>query len=397
MTHSSLHIRKFATWVIWLVVVLLYGCTEPLFIDVSGSDSVLVVDATITNELKNHEILLSRSSQSDTEEPIPERSANLSVEVDNQQTYTFTEIAPGRYKSDMAFAAQSNNAYELRITTAEGKNYRSKSIQLPQATQIDNVYAELTQTDTGIDGVNINVDSFDPTGNSVYYRYKYEETYKVIAPEWRPWELVLANEDPPIATDALHTEEKRVCFATEKSNSIILTKTTDSSEDRITSFAVRFLAADNFIISHRYSILVRQFVLNEDTYEFYEQLNEFSESESIFSQIQPGFIIGNIFPEDGSDERVVGIFEVSSVSERRVFFNYVDFFPEEALPPFVDECRRSLATNSEVLGQAVKAQSVSLAGFLDNGDGSVTYIIQPRVCGDCTALGTNVEPDFWEE
>ncbi|MGX1929619.1 DUF4249 domain-containing protein [Flagellimonas sp. 2504JD4-2] len=397
MTSSNPHRGNFAAWMLSFALVLLFGCTEPISIDVSGSDSVLVVDATITNELKNHEILLSRSSQSDTDGPVPERFANVSVVIDDQQTIPFFEIGPGRYRTDIAFAAQANSTYELQISTFEGRSYRSTAVRLPQTIQIDNVYAELTQTDSGLDGVNINVDSFDPTGNSVYYKYEFEETYKVIAPEWGPNELVILSENPPSVTDLPHTEEKRVCFASESSNSIILTNTTNASEDRVTGFTVNFLGKDNYIISHRYSILVKQFVLGREAYEFYEQLSEFSGSESIFSQTQPGFINGNIVPEDGSNERVVGIFEVSSVSERRTFFNYTDFFPDDELPTFIDECRTTVVPDNGELVRLINEQQISLAGFQDNGNGGVTYIVQPRVCGDCTALGTNIVPDFWEE
>ena len=37
-------------------LVLLFGCTEPISIDVSGSDSALVVDATITDEDERAEL-----------------------------------------------------------------------------------------------------------------------------------------------------------------------------------------------------------------------------------------------------------------------------------------------------------------------------------------------------
>ncbi|WP_420601744.1 DUF4249 domain-containing protein [Flagellimonas sp.] len=381
----------------FFTAVLSYGCTEPLAIDITNSDSVLVVDASITDEHKYHEILLSRSSQSDIEDPIPEQSAQLKIVMEDQQEFSFSEVEPGKYVSDMAFAAQANNLYELRITSSNGKRYRSNSVELQQETQIDSVYAEFTQTDSGLQGIDIKVDSFDPTGNSTYFRYKYTETYKIIAPEWYPWELVVVNENPLAISDELHTEEKRVCFATEASNNIILTNTKNATEDRVTGFTVRFLSKDNFIISHRYSILVSQYVLSREAYEFYDRLKAFSELESIFSQAQPGFIIGNIFPEDDSNERVVGFFEVSSVSKKRIFFSYEDFFPNEPLPPFIDECKRTLVLDKSALAIAVRDQLISLAGIQNISLGEVLYYVQPRPCGDCTALGSNVVPGFWEE
>ncbi|MEM9649336.1 MAG: DUF4249 domain-containing protein [Bacteroidota bacterium] len=390
---------KVPIWVGFCVFALFCACTEPIALDVSGSDSVLVVDALITDELKNHEILLSRSSQTDTEEPIPEQSAVVSIWADNQQEYSFTEVEPGKYVADNTFAAQINKDYELRITTRDGSNYSSQSVRLPSGTEIDNVYAELTQTDNGLNGLSIKVDSFDPTGDSQYYRYKYEETYKVIAPKWIPQELIIGSEDPLVIADIPQREEKRICFASEKSNGIFLTNTTNSVEDRVTGFEVRFIDQDNYIISHRYSILVQQFVLNREAYEFYEQLNDFSSSENIFSESQPGFINSNVFPQDNSNQLVAGYFVVSSVSERRFFFNYTDFFPDSEQPPFVEDCREGFdAPDDEVLARLIRNEQISLLGFTFNSVGFVDgYIIQPRVCGDCTALGSNIVPDFWVE
>ena len=203
----------------------------------------------------------------------------------------------------------------------------------------------------------------------------------------------IVNRDP--------NREERTCYATDNSIRIILTKTSGAGEDRVTDFDVRFLNKDNFIISHRYSILVKQYVLSQQAYTFYEKLQDFSGSESLFSQSQPGFINGNIFVDDDSDERVVGIFEVSSISEKRAFFNYADLFPDEDLPPFIDECRPA---NYDVGGtlsvfEFVKSNRVS---YTNNVANPVTgaleeYIVVPRVCGDCTVLGSAMVPDFWQE
>lgn len=385
-----------------LVGTLFSGCTEPFSPDLlPQTESILVVDATLSNESKNHEIFLSKSSQ-EAGELLVERNAVVRILDDNQQAFTFTETEPGKYISDIPFGAEPDRTYRLLITTEDNRSYTSNAESLPQTTQIENVTAQKTTTESGNEGITITVDSFDPTGNSIYYKYEYEETYKVIAPNWGPVQLFagpeefrtvsIGNRDP--------TKEERTCYATDSSNSIILTKTSSVGEDRVSDFEVRFLNKDNYIISHRYSILVKQYVLSPQAYGFYEKLKDFSGSESLFSQSQPGFINGNIFPENGSNERVVGIFEVSSVSEKRLFFNYVDFFPNEELPPFIDECKRiTLAPGDPTLYDGVKNNRVSYAGEIINQETGAreAYIVVPRVCGVCTVLGSATIPDFWEE
>jgi len=391
---------------LFLIFIVLLGsllgrCTEPFSSDLlPQTESILVVDATLDNELKNHEILLSRSAQEPGAFQI-EENASIRIVDNNQQIFTFTESEPGKYISDLAFKVEPNNACRLFITTSNGRMYASNPVTLTQTTQIDNVEAKKTVTDSGIDGVKITVDSFDPTGNSTYYKYEYEETYKIIAPKWVPLELVVTSEENMTVGHFERQNEERTCYTTEKSNTTILTKTSGAGEDRVTDFSVRFLNQDNFIISHRYSILVKQYVLSREAYTFYEKLLDFSESESLFSQSQPGFISGNIFPEDGGNDRVVGIFEVSSVSEKRAFFNYSDFFPEEDLPSFVDKCRPivfEVGVEPSIF-EPVKSKRVS---YVDTVNNVITgnleaYIVVPRVCGDCTVLGSTTVPDFWIE
>ena len=393
---------QFYILVLAFAVSLCNSCTEPFASELlPEAESILVVDATLTNELKNHEVFLSRSSLERGDLQI-EQNATIQILVNNQLMFTFTETVPGTYISDQIFQAVAGTEYQLQIVTSDKKTYSSKSVTLSQTSQIANVMAQKTLTDTGNEGILITVDSFDPTGNSTYYKYEYEETYKIIAPNWVPLQLVagpeefqsvgIVNRDPD--------KEEKTCYSTDKSNSIILTKTFGAGEDRVSDFQVRFLNRNNYIISHRYSILVKQFVLSQQAYTFYEKLQDFSGSESLFSQSQPGFINGNIFSDDTSNERVVGIFEVSSVSEKRAFFNYVDFFPNEDLPPYIDECKRTTIANGDPsIYEPVRSNQVSFVGEITNQatGGVEAYIIVPRVCGDCNVLGSNVAPDFWEE
>ena len=386
-----------------LVGGLFGGCTEPFSPDLLPlTENTLVVDATLTNESKIHEVLLSRSSAEPGVFQI-EPSATVKITDDNQQIFTFSETEPGKYLSDLPFKADTGRTYQLQITTTDGKSYTSKAESLSQTSQIENVATKKTITDNGNEGVLITVDSFDPTGNSTYYKYEYEETYKIIAPRGSPNELVVLSEEDMTVNVVRRDpdKEEQTCYATDKSISIILTKTSGASEDRVTDFTVRFLNKDNFIISHRYSILVKQYVLSQQAYTFYEKLKDFSGSENLFSQSQPGFINGNIFVDDGSDNRVVGFFEVSSVSEKRIFFNYADLFPDSDLPPFIDECNPAnfLVDGNSSIFPFVKSNGVSyITDVTDPDTGALKeYIVVPRVCGDCTVLGNATVPDFWEE
>ncbi len=200
------------------------------------------------------------------------------------------------------------------------------------------------------------------------------------------------------------TEQNQVCFSTNFSNDLILASTTDLDENRVERFMVRFMDRSNYIISHRYSIKVRQYTQSNASAAFYNALDQFSSSESLFSESQPGFLAGNVQSDLDQNEKVLGYFDVSSVSEERIFFNYDDLFPGEELPEYINPCREiapmliSQGGARCVLSAMVDANQVS---YLDiNEDPPADqgpYLVVPRECGDCTVLGANVAPEFWVE
>ncbi len=390
--------------IVWCVSAMaLYSCIEPFETSFVDFESALVIDGTITNELKQQEVFLSRTYKFEDDGPTAESTADVSVSDGEGNTYTFQHIANGLYRSEQAFAAQSGRNYELSVTTQDGRNYGSDPTQLTATTSIDEISVERITDDQGQDGVAILVDSFDPTGNAKNYRYEFIETYRVISPTWNPISLRPAPEPGCEVIKVPNTTDEQICYPTSFSNNIILTSTEDLEEDRVSNFMVRFINRNNYIMSHRYSILVRQLVQSNEAYAFFETLNELSGSESLFSETQPGFLQGNVFSKEDSNERVLGFFDVASVSEKRIFFNYDDLYPGEPLPPYLDPCRPSSPPLINMGGRCVLRPLIENGAgiyFADNGeqgDNEGPYLVVPRVCGDCKELGPTEVPDFWIE
>lgn len=129
-----------------LLVFSIFGhsCVEEIELSTQTEfDSILVVEATITNELKTQRILLSRTSPLEEEfNPIPESDAVVAIRDNNNFLHSFQESDPGIYLSVNPFAATINLEYKLEISTNNGSMYSSSNMQLTQSTQIDNLYAE---------------------------------------------------------------------------------------------------------------------------------------------------------------------------------------------------------------------------------------------------------------
>ncbi|GAB5400205.1 MAG: hypothetical protein Aureis2KO_17900 [Aureisphaera sp.] len=385
-------------------MLLLQGCVEEIDFNTATLESALVVEATLTNELKQQQIRLSRTYEFEEEGPTAESGAIVSLDTSNGAIVFEESSIPGLYTSTSEFAAQANIDYQLRIATSDGKSYTSTPTQMVAEIPIDNLYAERVTTDFGDDGVSIFVDSFDPTGSADYFRYEYEETYKIIAPLWNSTSMIEVTDPPCGVMLGIRKQEERICYNTVASTDVNLVSTSGLSESRVQRHLVRFLDEDNYIISHRYSILVRQYVQSLEAYTYFRLLDELSGSESLFSQNQPGFFEGNIRSETKAEEKVVGFFEVSSVSERRLYFNYVDFYPGEPLPPYPSGCTEFAPEPATlvpgvcgplVIGIRRNELRYIRLNDMPNEAFPGPFFVVARACGDCTALGTNSVPDFW--
>jgi hypothetical protein len=377
-----------------LIILAFSACIEPYDGPIGSFEDTLVVNALLTNENKKHQIRLNRSYKFDEDGPTPEENAVVSIIDGDGTIYDFEEITPGIYRAINAFAAEVFTPYYLSIQTENGNTYRSDEMELPKAeTSIDDLYADRITDDNGEEGIGIYLNSYDPFKTSNYYRYEYIETFKVIAPFWSAQDAVFIIESTLGGVESniiLREQEERVCYGTGTSNRFDLINTSTLSEDRITQHNIRFISRNDYILRNRYSILVRQFIHSAKAFEFYETLDRLTEnSTDPFSEDQPGFLAGNIFSQNETKENVAGFFDVATVAEKRIFFNWVDFFPGEEIPPYFINCEPRVATSqSDLLQLLTSGNSV----FFDQ-NGGLRFV--PRPCGDCTALGSNKIPEFW--
>ena len=415
------------------------GCIEEVEIERTlksdiVADDILVVEATITNELKTQQVSLSRArSFANDSTLLFEKNAIVEISTDSGDVYQFEDQGDGNYLSKTPFAAEEGIAYQLSVTTSKGEQLQSDKVVSIGESNIDDIYAERIISDSGEDGMAIFVDSSNPSDGFNNYRYTYEETYKIIAPNWTSREFEIIRPNFELVTDPVTEEvvevlypdvqlvprknEEQICFNTVLSNQIILSDGNALDQNSITRNQIRFISRNNPILSHRYSILVRQFLQSPGASDFYRTLLQFSQSENIFTEIQPGLIEGNISAVNNTQTVVIGFFDVASLAERRLFFNYTDFFPNEELPPYFGtvNCKSFFAPplgnpekdgptrpgeegcpRVQTLTDLIQLEEIEYFGDNDPPDECQgPFLVTQRECGDCTALGSNIVPEFW--
>lgn len=380
-------------------------CVEPINVLNSTFEKHLVVEAQLTNEMKHHTVKLSNTFALDKAVPDSEKNATVVIKDDAQNTYAFTEVTDGTYRSVNPFKAELNRSYTLEITTTDGRSFASTKQKITGVNTINDVVAKHKVKANSLEGVSINVISNSSDENAKYYRYSFIETFKVVAPKWNEENLVIVSAVRPFRVTKVRKkipDFNLICYRTETSNKIILANTSNLSQNNVNS-EVHFLERKDYKIGHRYSMLVRQYVQSIDAHNYFKTLQKFSSNGSLFTQSQPGFLTGNIASTANKNDKVIGFFEVTSVSEKRVFFNHSDFFPTpsgaypdkclEVAPPFRDPFDPDFSPLIDLL------QTGQFMFYKDNTRPTEAlpgpYILVKNICGDCTELGTKVKPSFW--
>ncbi|MAP81272.1 MAG: hypothetical protein CL526_09310 [Aequorivita sp.] len=395
--------------IITLFAMLLQaGCTEPYDIETLDYENVLVVESTITDRLQTQIVKLSRSTILENPQILFEANANVEVSSSGGERYLFTwSEENGYYKSNVPFAAQLGNTYSLKIKTQDGKEYTSSEVELPPTVAIDEVFAErVTDPLENKDGVQIMVNTEDPSGNAVYFRYEYEETYKVVAPYPSPYTFEITNfsdENYTFNINLSPRDPQEICYSTEYATGINQVAVSELNENRIYRFPIKYLSKTNAKLQERYSILVKQYVQSSEAYTFYKIINDLGSLESLLSQGQPGYVAGNIKLNANPNEKVLGFFEVATVTDKRIYFNYNDFnLPK---PPYFIDCDYLVLDyrDNTTLDNDPNDRE-TLFTYLSYFDYQIveyappyTYYIAKLECTVCNSFSSNTRPDFWED
>lgn len=393
MKSPSMPTGNRTTFLLVLYALLAFNaCTEPFEVETTDFEDILIINASITTEAKQHEIYISRSYE-EGEEEVQVSGAKVEVVVNGGSTIQFEQVSPGIYRSSIVFEAEQGMDYQLMVTDENGETYTSPQVQSTGPTTIDKITARRVLNEDGQDGVEIYVGGTSSNDNEGYFRYEFEETYKFESFYKPIQEFRIVSESPPLLEVVYKEKEERFCYVTETSNSILITETNNLSENRVVDFPVRFIERAERKIAKRYSILVKQYAQNNMSYEFYQTLKSFSSNENLFSQPQPGLIVGNIRHLDDDRVKVVGLFEVVSMTTNRFFFSFQEIFGNDI--PFIDDCGKDSysSLSDPELFQRIESGQYKYIGE----DPPFIYQIAPSRCVDCTLFGTNIVPEFWEE
>jgi Domain of unknown function (DUF4249) len=362
-----------------LLSVNLLNCREPFNPPViQAKNNWLVVDGYIDPGMDSCYIQLSRSqSLSDSNYTlIPENGATVSVLGSNHEQYFFVNLGNGLFGVSELNMSLSET-WQLSIVTSNGEQYLSDSLTPSVSPPIDSLPWLADST-----GVNIYLNTHDPTGNAKYYKWDFTETWERQAAfgsllEYVGNELIFRAPQNEIYT----------CYKTQNSSSLLVGSSTKLSQDVIYMQPIQFIPMGGEQMVYEYSILVRQIALDYNAYLYWQALLGSTELTGSLFEPQPGQVTGNIHSVTNPKETVFGSVSVSTATTKRIFIS------RSQIPYWVYQNPQCVLMQVDPNDINTFADSLFIVPISQTPSGYTSATIP---CGDCRYEGgSNVKPSFW--
>jgi hypothetical protein len=166
------------------------------------------------------------------------------------------------------------------------------------------------------------------------------------------------------------------------------------SKDLISHFPVATVPINSEKISLRYSILVRQYALTKEAYQFHLTLQKNTQQTGSLFDPQPSQLPTNIHCVTNPSEPVVGYVSASSVEEKRIFIKYTEV-TQWQYPGLSTDCtlKNTPKDPNDILHFTYPDTSYTLYYFVS---GTGPAVIVKKACTYCTYFGgSNMKPSFW--
>jgi hypothetical protein len=311
---SSLVMKK-SIILLLLAVIAAISCRKPYNPPaISKPNGYLVVEGTINSGADSTFIKLSRTINISSNAQIsPELHAIVSVQGDQNTSYPLTEMGNGKY-SCAGLNLDNAHQYRLSIKTTDNKQYQSAYMSALNSPPIDSVSWD-TKGALTVPGVNIYVNTHDPSGKVLYYRWTYNETWAFHA---NFGSCCYTNGDTVLARNNA-TMNITDCWQSDTSSNIILGSSAKLLKDVIFKAPITQVVSTTEKLETTYSILVTQYALTPDAYNFYTNVRLTSQSLGGIFDTEPSQINGNITCVSDPSEPVIGYIGVGATSTQRIF------------------------------------------------------------------------------
>ncbi len=372
--------------------MLIVGCKEKYVVHVNAPASGYLVVEGFINISGNTGILLTRSSGVDTPRYIPEPGAAVNIQSVDGINYGLGEDYAGHYTVS-GLNLDPGQQYRLHIQTANGKEYVSDYTAVKITPPIDSVNWTASSNSVTGEQVNIFVSTHDDQSQPGYYQWQFEETWKYHSNygselEYQNGALVLR----PLE-DLIYT-----CWRSDLSTTIAIANTEKLTSNVIYQFPltqIPYNTSDKLI--DRYSILVKQYALTRDWYEWNQKIKKNTEQLGSIFDAQPSETGGNIHCVTDPAETVVGFVGCTTETEKRIFIDRTEI-PQGIISNGYEYCQPdTVAPNQADIDLHFAGGGIIPVTFIYKNGVLIGILGSTADCVDCRLKGgTTIQPPFWQ-
>lgn len=381
---------------ILVIAAFAISCKRPYMPPaINAQTGYLVVEGVINPGNDSTKFALSRVVKLDKSTVSPVTGAQVTIESTSNVSYTLTGNAAGVYSSGPLNLSTSQK-YRLHIKTSDGKDYQSDYVEVKITPAIDAINYTIKNN-----GLQISLNAHDAANGTRYYRWNYSESWRFHSKYQSNY---VSNGDEVVARN----KDQMVyhCYTGEGSTSILLGSSAQLTQDVIAAAPIVFIPSTSERIEDTYSILVNQYALTSDAYNFWQNLKKNTEQLGSIFDAQPSEITGNIHNTANPSEPVIGYVSVSTVQFKRVFISN-SVLPQDWKPVYPFDCTEDSLFVNKLVGTKYVNQEDMVFNINKGGYSMIpiSAISSPKdglghtgsapICVDCTLRGSVTKPSFW--
>ena len=381
----------------FVLVLALLCCKKPYNPPASSSpNSFLVVEGVINAGNDSTVIKLSRTVKlTDKITTNPVLGATVTVEGEQGSSYNLYDYyTNGHYNSFSGLNLPASQKYRLRIQTSDNQQYVSDYVAIKPTPPIDTIGYSVQNN-----GINLYVNAHDPANSTRYYLWDYDETW-IFHSKYQSYKIFDTVSQQLV--DRTAQQAIYFCYGNDKSSSILLNSTEKLAKDVVYQNPLVQIPLTAEKLESKYSILLRQYALTKEAFEFYQVLQKNTEQLGGIFDAQPSAISGNIHNANNPNEPVIGYVSVTNVQSKRIFIAHTDL-PGNVLPIYPYDCVADTALFNNkgqndvqtILETPPYNIYIPTSGIFVMGN-LVGYMYSTQECVDCTIRGTIQTPPFWQ-
>jgi len=374
---------------LFVILALLVGsCIEPFHAEIDDEPKLISIEGSLIKGDQRQQVIVSRTTSLVNPRFNPVEGCVVRVIDENDVAFTYDEIRNGIYTATIPDdQLVPGRMYKLHVITPNGDEYESEYEILQTGVEIDSVYYNIEEriesyTGKELDGLQFYIDLEATDSVSRFFRWKLAETYEYTSAGPIDFYYYDLSFEPVIPDDIWAVYR---CWLTEDIQEIFLSNTINLKRNEKKKIELHYVSTETDRLKIQYSLLVHQYPLDEDAYNYFMQNKAATEGSGDLYTRQPQQPLTNLNNVNDPAERVLGYFWLSSRTSERIFIKRPDnlmvrdhFYP---IQPF----------NMEDHGSG----PFPLYIMLDGGTG--IRMTGSPYCFDCKRRGgITTRPDYWQ-